>query len=275
MSEIDKTAETNIEQEPSNEVNANYNVVDEVADINKTEDDVNDVEFTDTKADEDDDSSKHVEKKAQSNAQNSEFARKRREAERKAELERAREEARNNALIEFTNGVNPYTDEEIKDKVDIEKYLAMREIEKNGGDPIADYHKVQSKRQKEEFESRKKADDEREWYANDRKNFFAKHPEVTETALSSLLQNEQFLLYGEGKFGTKSLAEIYEGFTKVMSTFENKAKSIAEKMYANRQSSPGSLNSPEVSKTKSWADMSPKEFEAEIQKAKNGGYKQT
>ena len=275
MSEIDKTAETSIEQEPSNEVNANYNVVDEVADINKTEDDVNDVEFTDTKADEDDDSSKHVGKKAQSNAQNSEFARKRREAERKAELERAREEARNNALIEFTNGVNPYTDEEIKDKVDIEKYLAMREIEKNGGDPIADYHKIQSKRQKEEIESRKKADDEREWYANDRKNFFAKHPEVTETALSSLLQNEQFLLYGEGKFGTKSLAEIYEGFTKVMSTFENKAKSIAEKMYANKQSSPGSLNSSGVSKTKSWADMSPKEFEPEIQKAKNGFYKQT
>ena len=32
---------------------------------------------------------------------------------------------------------------------DIEKYLAMKEIEKNGGDPIADYHKVQSKKQKE------------------------------------------------------------------------------------------------------------------------------
>ena len=156
MSENEKTAETNIEQIPSNEVNANYNVVDEVADINKSEEEVNDVEFTDTKVDESDDLNKPMEKKVQTNAQNSEYARKRREAERKAELERAREEARNNALIEFTNGVNPYTQEEIKDKIDIEKYLAMKEIEKSGGDPIAEYHKIQSKKQKEEIESKKK-----------------------------------------------------------------------------------------------------------------------
>ena len=275
MSENNQTAETNIEQKPSNEVNANYNVVDEVADINNEEKEVNDIEFTDTKVEENDDSNKPEVKKIQSSAQNSEYARRRREAERKAELERAKEEARNNAIIEFTNGINPYTDEEIKDKVDIEKYLAMKEIEKNGGDPIADYHKVQSKKQKEEIENKKKADDEKQWYENDRKDFFSKHPEMTDLSLSNLLQNEQFLLYGEGKFGSKPLAEIYDGFNKMMSTFENKAKSMAEKMYANKQSSPGPLNSSEVSKTKSWADMSPKEFEAEIEKAKNGGYRQT
>lgn len=275
MSENNQTAETNIEQKPSNEVNANYNVVDEVADINNEEKEVNDIEFTDTKVEENDDSNKPEVKKTQSSAQNSEYARRRREAERKAELERAKEEARNNAIIEFTNGINPYTDEEIKDKVDIEKYLAMKEIEKNGGDPIADYHKVQSKKQKEEIENKKKADDEKQWYENDRKDFFSKHPEMTDLSLSNLLQNEQFLLYGEGKFGSKPLAEIYDGFNKMMSTFENKAKSMAEKMYANKQSSPGPLNSSEVSKTKSWADMSPKEFEAEIEKAKNGGYRQT
>lgn len=275
MSEIEKTAETSIEQDLNNEVGANYNAVDEVADINKTEDDVNDVEFTDTKVEEDDDSKKPEVKKTQSNAQNSEYARKRREAERKAELERAREEARNNALIEFTNGINPYTQEEIKDKVDIEKYLAMKEIEKNGGDPIGDYHKVQSKKQKEEIETRKKAEDEKQWYANDRRDFFSKHPEMTDASLSTLLRDEQFLLYGEGKFGNRPLAEIYEGFNKVMSTFENKAKSMAEKMYANKQSSPGPLNSSEVSKTKTWDDMSANEFEAEIQKAKNGGYRKT
>ena len=151
----------------------------------------------------------------------------------------------------------------------------MKEIEKNGGDPIADYHKVQSKKQKEEIESRKKADDEKQWYANDRKDFFSKHPEMTDAELTTLLSNEQFLLYGDGKFGSKPLAEIYDGFNKMMSTFENKAKSMAEKMYANKQSSPGPLNSSEVSKTKSWADMSPNEFEVEIQKAKDGGYRQT
>lgn len=267
MLETENSAETTPSQISSNEINANYGEVDEIADINQQEENVNNVEFLNN--------SNKVEKKTQSNAQNSEYARKRREAERKAELERAREDARYNALIEFTNGVNPYTDEEIKDKIDIEKYLAMKEIEKNGGDPIADYHNFQSKKQKEEIETKKKVDNEKQWYANDRKDFFSKHPEMTDETLSSILQDEQFLLYGEGKFGNKPLSEIYDGFNKVMSTFESKAKSMAEKMYANKQSSPGPLNSSEVSKIKSWADMSPKEFEAEIQKAKNGGYKQT
>ncbi len=275
MSDFVKTAETNIEQISNSEVNANYNVVGDVADTNEEQLEVNDVEFTDTKAEVNDDSKKPEEKKVQSNAQNAEYARKRREAERKAELEKAREEARNNAIIEFTNGINPYTYEEINDKVDIEKYLAMREIEKSGGDPIADYHKVQSKKEKEEIESKRKAEEERDWYANDRKDFFSKHPEMTDAHLQELLKNEQFLLYGEGKFGSKPLAEIYEGFNKVVSTFETRAKSMAEKMYANRNSSPGSLNSSEVSKSKTWADMSMQEFEAEIQKAKNGLYKKT
>lgn len=275
MSENEKTAETNIEQVSNSEVNANYNVVDEVADINEEQPEVNDVEFTDTKADENDDSNKPEEKKTQSNAQNAEYARKRREAERKAELEKAREEARFNTLMELTNGMNPYTDEEIKDKVDMDKYLAMKEIEKSGGDPIADYHKVQSKKQKEEIESKRKVDEEKQWYADDRKDFFSKHPEMTDANLRELLNNEQFLLYGEGKFGNRPLAEIFDGFKKVISTFESRAKSMAEKMYANRNSSPGPLNSSEVSKSKSWEDMSPEEFEKEIQAAKSGKYKQT
>lgn len=275
MSEIEKTAETNIEQEPNSEVNANYNVVGEIADTNEEQPEVNDIEFTDTKAEENDDSKKPEEKKIQSNAQNAEYARKRREAERKAELEKAREEARYNTLIELTNGINPYTQEEIKDKVDVDKYLAMKEIEKSGGDPIADYHKVQSKKQKEEIESKRKADEEKEWYVNDRKDFFSKHPEMTDAHLQELLKNEQFLLYGEGKFGSKPLAEIYDGFNKVVSTFETRAKSIAEKMYANRNSSPGPLNSSEVSKSKSWEEMSLDEFEEEIQAAKSGKYKIT
>ena len=70
MSEIEKTAETNIEQEPNSEVNANYNVVGDIADTNEEQPEVNDVEFTDTKAEENDDSKKPEEKKIQSNAQN-------------------------------------------------------------------------------------------------------------------------------------------------------------------------------------------------------------
>lgn len=275
MSEELESAQTSIEQEPNSEVSANYNAVGEIADTNNEQKEVNDVEFTDTKEEENDDSNKPEVKKTQSQAQNSEYARQRREAQRKAELEKAREEARYETLLEFTNGFNPFTQEEIKDKIDMEKYLAMKEIEKNGGDPIADYHKVQSKKQKEEIESKKKVEDEKQWYANDRKNFFEKHPEMTEESFSNLLKDEQFLLYGEGKFGIRPLAEIYENYNKIVQSFEDKAKTMAEKMYANRNSSPGSLNSSEVSKAKSWESMSDKEFEVAIKAAKDGKYKKT
>ena len=274
MPENNTSAETSIEQS-TQDVEAKYNAVDESADINNEQQEVNDVEFTDTNTEEDDDSAKVETKKTQTSEQNAEYARRRREKETKARLERVEEETRMKTLIEMNDGINPYTQETMTDKVDVQKYLAMREIEKNGGDPIADYHKVQSKKQKEEIESQKKKEDEREWYANDRRNFLEKHPEVNDAALSELLSNEQFLLYGEGKFGTKPLAEIYDGFRKVISTFESRAKSIAEKMYANKQSSPGSLNSSEVAKARTWEDMSDAEFEAAIQAAKNGKYKKT
>ncbi len=273
MPEETKTAETSIEQSYKND--ADNNVVDEVADINKDQQEVNDIEFTDTKVAENDDSKKPEVKKSQSNEQNAEYARRRREQEQKLKLEKVEEETRMKTLIEMNDGINPYTQEPMTDKVDVQKYLAMREIEKSGGDPIADYHKVQSKKQKEEIETQKKIEDEKQWYANDRKDFFSKHPEMKDSDLSSLLKNEQFLLYGEGKFGNRPLAEIYDGFNKVISTFENQAKSIAEKMYANRQSSPGPLNSSEITKAKTWDDMSASEFEAEIARAKNGELRKT
>ena len=274
MSEENKTAETSVEESNIQEIDNNTNV-DEVADINKEQSEVNDFEFTDTKDVQNDDSDKSSVKKYQSAEKNSEFARKRREAEMQSRLAKAEEESRIKTLIEFTDGINPYTQEPINDKIDVQKYLAMREIEKNGGDPIGDYHKVQSKKQKEEVEAQKKIDEEKQWYANDRKEFFNKHPELKDSDLSEILQNEQFLLYGEGKFGKMPLAEIYDGYNKVVSTFESKAKSMAEQLYANRQSSPGPLNSSEVSKAKTWDDMTPAEFEKAIQEAKNGKYKQT
>lgn len=275
MPEELETAKTSIDSVASQEAEKYNDVVDGVADINEEQQEVNDVEFTDTKAEEDDDSNKAETKKPQTKEQNAEFAHKRREAETKAKIEKAQEETRIQTLIDLNDGVNPYTQEPMTDKVDVQKYLAMREIEKSGGDPVADYHKFQSKKQKEEIESQKKVEDEKQWYANDRKNFFEKHPEMNEKSLTDLLRDEEFLLYGEGKFGKVPLSEIYDGYSKVLSAMQTRAKSMAEKMYANRQSSPGSLNSSETSKSKSWSDMSDAEFETHIAKAKSGAYRQT
>ena len=271
MPENYESAETSIEETNVVEDNA----VGEVADTDNEQQEVNDVEFTDTEVEENDDSNKPEAKKTQTSEQNAEFARKRREQETKARIEKAEEEARIKTLIEMNDGVNPYTQEPMTDKVDVQKYLAMKEIEKSGGDPIADYHKVHSQKQKEEIENQRKKQEEEEWYANDRKEFFSKHPEMTDKSLSEILKNRQFLLYGEGKFGKMPLSKIYEGYQEVVSAFEGKAKSMAEKLYANKKSSPGSLNSTEVSKAKSWGDMTREEFEAELRAAKDGKYKKT
>ena len=72
----------------------------ENSDASKTEN-VNDVEFTDTDKDE---TPKSEEKKPQDNSEN---ARRRREAERQAELKKTRYEA----IKEATDGVNPYTND--------------------------------------------------------------------------------------------------------------------------------------------------------------------
>lgn len=270
MPNIEESAQTNIDNlETSSE---EINNVNEIADIDKeNQQETNDIVFTDTKDSSNDDLKKSEDvKKVQDARVNAEYAHRRREQEAKARLEKVEAETRLKTLIELTDGINPYTHEPIKDKVDAQKYLVMREIEKSGGDPISDYHKVQSKKEKEEIASQQKAEAEKDWYANDRKNFFEKNPNLTDKDLSKLLTDEQFLNYGDGKFGNKPLAEIYDNYQKVIMGFENKAKSMAEQLFAQKQSSPGSLNNSNAPVKHDYASMSDEEFEICIQKAKNG-----
>ena len=77
---------------------------------------------------------------------NADYARERRKQEQEAAIKKAR----NEAIIEALNGVNPYTQEKMEDEADIQEYLTMKEIEKNGGDPIADYSKHLKAKAKEQ-----------------------------------------------------------------------------------------------------------------------------
>lgn len=175
----------------------------------------------------------------QTKEQNSENARRRREAERQAELKKATEEAREKAIIETLNGKNPYTGEEMKDSTDVQEYLTMREIEKNGGDPLSDYSKHLKQKEREKAEENRKAETEKEWYVKDRKDFSNKHPEVN---LKELTEDKQFQRYAQGKVGVLPLSEIYEGFIDIVSESENKAKKIAKQMVANSKATPGALS---------------------------------
>ena len=199
---------------------------------------VNDVEFTDTPEAEAGQQPKSTEQKVtQTREQNSENARRRREAERQRELKATREKA----IIEALNGKNPFTGEEMKDSADVDEYLTMKDIEKSGGDPLADFSKFQKQKERQRAAEAAAGEQQAEWFRRDRESFSTKYPDVN---LEQLIQNRQFQLFASGKVGALPLTEIYEGFVEVASEYEKKAKQMAKQMLANRKASPGALSSP-------------------------------
>ena len=230
MEEIKNSAETS--EETSSQIDKDAVVSQE------TSEEVNDFEFKDTQ-EEKKETSKEEKPKVQTPEQNSENARRRREAERQAELKATREKT----IIETLKGKNPYTNEEMKDSADVEEYLTMREIEEKGGDPLADFSKFQKEKNREKSIKLKEEQERAEWYENDKKDFQAKHPEVN---LGALIQDKSFQLFSSGKVGTLPLSEIYEGFMQVTLQYEKQAKEMAKQMLANKKASPGALSSSNI-----------------------------
>ena len=182
----------------------------------------------------------------QTAAQNAEYARRRREAERKRELKEARE----SAIIETLGGKNPYTGEEMKDGADVEEYLAMKEIEKAGGDPLGDFAKFHKEKERERVKSERDERERTEWYKNDAVDFKSKHPGVN---LMELIEDKGFQDYADGKVGRKPLAEIYDGYRSLVGEKKDAearakahAEAVAAQMVANRKASPGSLGDPKA-----------------------------
>lgn len=165
---------------------------------------------------------------------NAEQARRRREAERA----RAIEDARREAIIDTLQGKNPYTGRPMKDADDVAEYLAMREIEKKGGDPVADYSEHLTARAREERLQREQREREDAWFASDREAFAEKYPDVK---LDDLISDEAFADYADGKVGKKPLAEIYEGYLRQSARYEERARTRAAQAAANREASPGAL----------------------------------
>ena len=174
-------------------------------------------------------------KKPQSREQNAENARRRREAERQRELA----ETRNKAIIEALGGKNPYTDGEMKDAEDVREFLVMREIEKNGGDPVGDYSKHQKERERAERAQAERDAEKRAWFEKDRADFAAKYPDVD---LAALVEKKSFRSFAEGKVGEKPLGEIYESYLAMTGEIEHAARRTAAQNAANAAASPGALS---------------------------------
>ncbi len=157
--------------------------------------------------------------------------------------EQREKEIREKAIIEAIGGRNPFTGEEVKDSADIEEYLLMRKIEESGGDPVTDYAKHFKAQAKEVAAVREKEAAEREWYSKDRENFKARFPDVD---IHTLVADENFSLFAQGKVGEMPLADIYEGFVKMKGEYDKQAQNMAAQYYANSRSSPGALSSPDT-----------------------------
>ena len=193
--------------------------------------------------DEDTDAHPSAQPTADKNAANAE---RRREAERRRaeELERVRAEARHAAILEATGGINPYTSEPMKDGRDVEEYLEMREIERRGGEPVAEYAKYHKQIERERADAAQ-IREQRLRVAEDRAAFVQAHPDVN---LSSLMREDAFVDYAADKLGKQSLNDVYDGYMRKQTEakaaedakIEARARELAAQMVANASASPGS-----------------------------------
>lgn len=231
--------------------------VSEIADTN------NDAEFTDSQDNEEssDKSDKSTEQstedkkdeKSKPQKTNADYARER----RKAEHEKALKQARYDAIIEALNGVNPYTQEKMEDAADVEEYLTMKDIEKAGKDPIADYSKFLKAKAKEETKAKELKEADEEWLINDKKDFITKHPDIN---LDELISDELFKVFATGKVGIHSMDRIYTDYQAFIKKSEERATSRAAQVLANNAATPGKLSTQQQPKAKSIKEMSSAEF---------------
>lgn len=182
-------------------------------------------------------------KPKQSDEENARFARERREKESQAKIDKAREETRIQTIIDIV-GENPYTHEPLKDEFDVKIYEEMKAYEKNGGDPVLDQAKIikgivkKSEQLKQETIEKENAKQESDNKAkSDIDDFKAAYPQVD---LKSLLLDEKFKDYADGKLGNKPLKDIYSSFIKYNPQV-NKEEEKASKEQAKNNASVGSL----------------------------------
>lgn len=194
---------------------------------------------------------------------NADYARER----RKAEQEKAIKKARYDAIIEALDGENPYTHEKIEDERDVEEYLTMKQIAKDGKDPIIDYPKFIKNKAREQEKIKQAESSQKEWIANDRDEFVNKHPDVN---LKELLEDDLFKSFALGKVGKFSMDKIYGDYQNFLSLSEERAKNRAAQILANNASSPGRIENQAPQGAKRISDMTNKEFEALTERVKRG-----
>lgn len=197
-----------------------------------------DAKFTDTETEEEvkktetEETKGKEEKPKQSKEQNKAFAEKRR-AEKNL-----KEEAELKVLKEYV-GKNPYTNEPIETLRDVKVYKTMKQIDKDGGDPLMDYHKYAG------LEEQRALDNEKaktENVKNDVKEFIKAYPKVD---LNELRKDDSFVQFSNKMIGKLPLKDIYEAYESLSGGLKTKAEESAKqeiaKKIAKEQTSVGNL----------------------------------
>lgn len=182
------------------------------------------------------------EKKAPQSAElNSEFARRRREAEQQEKIRKAEADARVRAVIEAV-GINPYTKEPITDAEDVDQYILMKRIEREGGDPVADFPKFVKKQNAEKAAAATAEADRVAAQKKDIEDFQAAYPGVK---LQDIANDTDFNEFCDGKLGNKPLKELYASYLHLKAKWagegEKKAQQKAISLKAKENASVGSL----------------------------------
>lgn len=174
--------------------------------------------------------------KVQSKEDNAEFARRRREQEKLQAIKQAEEKA----IIRTLKGVNPYTNEPIKDSSDVEEYKTMLEIDEQGGDPVADYVKHLKDKTRQAHIKQSEEQKRAEWFVKDKSEFAEKYPDVS---LDELIKDDLFKKFAKGKVGNVPMAEIYSDYNDILAETEKAAKAKVKQIIANKNASPGPVAS--------------------------------
>ena len=247
----------------------------EVADNEETNQD--ELEFSDTGEKETEAADTSLEETSNSeedskSGQDAMQAEKRRIREEKEEALRKRieEKAYRKGLIEALGGKNPYTGEEMTDDHDIEEYFVMRELEKQGKDPVYDYRQTMKEKQKADA----KAKSDRDKTAQEIADFAQAFPDVD---LDSLFKDERFLKFAGKRVEREGLMDVYADFVSFTDSINTEAKKEAQvkeqAKIARAKASPGSLTGDGTAATQSYANMSDEAFERKLKAVLRGDEK--
>ena len=133
-----------------------------------------------------------------------------------AELRRKEKEAEYKRGLREGIKTNPYTDTPIADDYDLEVYQEMKKLDDEGKDPVNDFPTYYAKKQRQAQTAAREKEEQEAKAREDVDKFFKSNPNVSK----ELLQDEEFLDYAEGKFGNKSLEDIYKGYLKLQAKYK-------------------------------------------------------